>query len=168
MKRYSILVMSIFFFSCGNNKDKESASLEEEIVADSFLIEKPSPVYNPDSKLYIWRSTEDYKKIKNDLVQPSIINADSLIKGLNEYYENVYLEKLKQGGDTLYTIIKNSEYLTQQMGSTGAEMYVADVVLNLTSIPGIKFVNIDMKEGDHAQPGTWSKEDFKNYKEVIQ
>ncbi|MBC7936890.1 MAG: hypothetical protein H7Y86_16205 [Rhizobacter sp.] len=168
MNRYSIFILLILLFSCDNNNDKENATLDAETETGSIVIEKGVPVYNPDSKLYLWRSTDDYKKIKNEQASPAIANTDSLIKGLNEYYENVYLEKVKQSGDTVYAIIKNSEYLTQRMGSTGAEMYIADVVLNLTAINGIRYVKIEMEEGDHAQPGTWSKEDFKTYKEATQ
>jgi hypothetical protein len=51
------------------------------------------------------------------------------------------------------------------MGSTGAEVYVADVVLNLTAVPGIKYVDIQLKEGSHMQPGVWSLEDFTKYTE---
>lgn len=155
-------------FSCNSNKEKEDTPAEEEVVTDSVVTETPTLVYNPDSKLYLWRATADYKKKKNEAAQPAIINADSLIKGLNEYYENVFIEKVKQSNDTIYTAIKDSKYLSQQMGSTGAEMYLADVVLNLTAVPGIKYVKIDMEEGDHAQPGTWSAGNFKNYKAIIQ
>jgi hypothetical protein len=47
-------------------------------------------------------------------------------------------------------------------------MYVADVVLNLTEVPGIKYVSIDLKAGSHMEPGTWSKERFAKYKIVNQ
>jgi hypothetical protein len=168
MTKFSFLALSILLLSCGNDKENKVTDSEEEATVDSIVSENATPEYNPDSKLYIWRSTFDYKKVKNSAASPSIIQADSLIKGLNEFYENVRLEKVKQSGDTLYTIIKESDYLTQQMGTTGAETYLADVILNLTSVPGIRYVKIDMTAGDHMQPGTWSAENFKNYKEVIQ
>jgi hypothetical protein len=168
MKRYSILILSVILFSCNSNKDKKEISNDDEVIADSTGIVTGPPVYNPDSKLYVWRATPDYRKEKNITAPANIINADSLIKGLNEYYENVYLEKIKQGGDTLYTTIKEANFLNSQMGSTGAEMYLADVILNLTTVPGVKYVSIDMEEGDHMKGGTWSADNFKKYKEVIQ
>ncbi len=164
-KRLAILLLIAFLGACNNNKEEKKEE-EEVMVVDSSTTESPVLLYNPNSKLYIWRATPDYTKRKNIEAAPVIINADSLIKGLNEYYENVFLEKVKQSGDTLYTTIKESNYLTQQMGSTGAEVYVADVILNLTAVPGIKYVHIDMKAGDHAQPGTWSADNFKNYKAI--
>ncbi len=168
MKRYIILILSFFLFSCGGNKEKDDNDAGLDANTDSIVNETGTPEDNTDSKLYVWRANPDYTKVKNTAAQASILNADSLIKGLNQHYENIYLEKIKQGGDTLYTVIKNSEYLTQRMGSTGAEIYITDVVLNLTSVPGVKYVKVDMEEGDHAGPGVWSAADFKNYKEVIQ
>ncbi|RYY68892.1 MAG: hypothetical protein EOO13_11070 [Chitinophagaceae bacterium] len=167
IKRFTVLLAATALFSCNSNKEEEMEE-EEIVIEDSSSTETPTLVFNPNSKLYVWRTTADYKKKKNEEALPAIINTDSLIKGLNEYYEDVFLEKVKQGNDTLYTSIKDSKYLTQQMGTTGAEMYLADVVLNLTAVPGIKYVKIDMEAGDHAQPGTWSADNFKNYKQVIQ
>ena len=165
MKRLAVVALATVLFSCNSNKEQE-AEEEDVIIVDSPTIENPTVVYNPNSNLYVWRAKPDYTKKKNLEAQPVIINADSLIKGLNEYYADVFLEKVKQSGDTLYTSIKESNYLTQQMGSTGAEVYLADVILNLTAVPGVKHVHIDMQAGDHAQPGTWSADDFKNYKAI--
>jgi hypothetical protein len=75
-------------FSCNNKKQEEETIVEETPLSDSADMNKP-PEFNPDSKLYIWRSTADYKKEKNEMASPVIMNTDSLIKGLNEYYENV-------------------------------------------------------------------------------
>lgn len=169
MKKFTFLMLAAVWFSCNSKKTAPVVDGEEEIItADSTVSENPTIIYNPDSRLYIWRAGFDYKKRKNETASPAILQVDSLIKGLNEFHENVLLEKVKQSGDTLYTTIKDAEYLTQQMGSTGAETYLADVILNLTAIPGVKYVNIDLKAGDHMNPGTWSADNFKNYKQVIQ
>ena len=167
MKKYIVLCSAIIFFSCNNEKTEDLQVEDDSLLTDSTSMNKP-PSSNPDSKLYVWRASPDYTKYKNEAATPSILQTDSLIKGLNEYYADVYLEKLKQSGDTIYTEIKDSRYLSSQMGSTGAEMYLADVILNLTSVPGVKFVTIKMQEGDHMQPGTWSADNFKKYKQVIQ
>jgi hypothetical protein len=62
----------------------------------------------------------------------------------------------------------NAEYLTQRMGSSGAQAYIASVTFTLTENPQIKRVNFIFEEGDHAMPGTYSRQDFKNYKVVHQ
>ncbi|HRD57083.1 MAG TPA: hypothetical protein PK504_03495 [Ferruginibacter sp.] len=167
MRNLLKLLIVVTIFSCNNNKEK-SPAIVEEIVEDSIEIVEPKIIYNPETTLYIWHATGDYKKIKNpNLPDEGIKSADSLIRGLNEYYADVLLEKVKQSGDTIYTVIKDNNYLGNQMGSTGAEVYLADVILNLTSVPGIQYVRIDMDVANHIAPGTWSAKNFIKYKEAI-
>jgi PBP1b-binding outer membrane lipoprotein LpoB len=166
MKCTTILLLALLMLGCNQTAEKEVTTNELPPQTDTMVVQKEVEVFNPDSKLYIWKATPDYKKIKNTDIPAGLLNADSLIKGLNEQYENIFLEKIKISGDTIYTKIKNASYLTDQMGSTGAEIYVADVVLNLTAVPGIKYVNIDLLEGSHMEPGVWSLDNFKKYTEV--
>jgi hypothetical protein len=165
MKCTISLSLALMLLACNQTAEKENIT-ETETQNDTMVNQTNEPVFNPGSKLYIWKATPDYKKIKNNNMPAGILNADSLIKGLNEQYENILLEKVKISGDTIYTTIKNASYLTDQMGSTGAEMYVADVVLNLTAVPGLKYVNIDLQEGSHMEPGVWSLDNFKKYTEL--
>lgn len=165
MKKYLFPFLVCFVASCATKEEKQETEAIITEPVDTVVSETPVKIYNPNTQLYVWRATPDYEKQKNPVLATPSLPVDSLIKGLNEYYENVFLEKVKQGGDTLYTVIKESEYLTQRMGSTGSEIYMADVVLNLTSVPGIKYVKIDFEEGDHAQPGVWTAANFKSYKE---
>ena len=62
----------------------------------------------------------------------------------------------------------NAEYLTQRMGSSGAQAYLASVTFTLTENPQIKKVKFIFEEGDHAMPGTYTRQDFKNYKIAAQ
>lgn len=166
MKNIILLAVITAIISCNGNKDKETnISPKIEEAADSSTTMQSNTIIE-ESKLYIWKADYDYTKIQNSSIQPSQINADSLIKGLNGLYENVLLQKEKISGDTIYTYITNSEYLTNQMGSTGAEVYIADAVLNLAEVPGVKYVSIKMKEGSHAQSGVWTKQNFEKYKTV--
>ena len=58
----------------------------------------------------------------------------------------------------------NADYLTEKMGSSGAQAYLASVTFTLTEDPKIKKVNFFFEEGDHAMPGTYTRKDFANYK----
>lgn len=60
----------------------------------------------------------------------------------------------------------NAEYLTQRMGSSGAQAYLASVTFTLTENPQVKKVKFIFEEGDNAMPGTYTRKDFKNYKIV--
>jgi len=59
----------------------------------------------------------------------------------------------------------NATHLTQRMGSTGAEVFLAVTTFTLTEYDNIKFVNLIFEEGDHAAPGLYSREQFlRNWK----
>lgn len=163
MKNIIYIGLLLFFSACTQQEDKEVAPETVETVVEPT---DSSQVVKPENKLYVWKTEFDYTRRKNPDLNIAFVNADSLIKGLNQLYEHIYLQKDKLSNDTLYTFIKDSEFLSNGMGSTGAEVYVADVVMNLTEVPGIKYVHIDMEEGSHMQPGTWSRTNFARYKVV--
>ena len=155
MRPYFILFA--FLLSC--NSAETDTTIEEVESTDS------SVTYAPE-KLYIWSVDSDSMiKIKNPVLKPEYYNVDTIIKGLNFQYPEIQLKKIKQGNDTLYLAIDDAEYLTQRMGSTGPVFYMANVYFNFTSIPGVNYVNVDFKEGDHAVPGILTAEDYKNYKQ---
>jgi spore germination protein GerM len=62
--------------------------------------------------------------------------------------------------------IINAEQVTQSMGSSGAQDYLASVTYSLTENRQIKKVNFIFEEGDHAVPGIYTRESFANYKIV--
>ncbi len=166
MKYNTALLFLLLLAGCAQNNEKEESPRDQVLKEDTLMQDNTNAGDDPDSKLLIWKVTPDYQKIRNASASPLVQNADTLIKGLNQLYENVFLEKIKTSGDTIYTVIKDAAYLTEQMGTTGAEIYLADLVLNLTAVAGIKYVNLDLAEGSHMQPGVWSPDNFKKYKEI--
>lgn len=162
MKNISVFFLLLLaIVACNNSQETPSAKEDNTLpAADSNL------ALQPEIELYIWKVNAENCRQKNPAYTPALLQVDTLIKGINQMHEGVLLQKIKQGHDTLYTVIPHSGHLTEEMGSTGAELYVADVVLNLTELPGVKYVHIQMEEGSHAQTGTWQKEDFAHYKIV--
>jgi hypothetical protein len=62
--------------------------------------------------------------------------------------------------DTIIIKILNDEYLTEQMGTFGAECYMAETIYTLTESDLIKFVRFEMDYGTHASPGLYSRKDY--------
>jgi hypothetical protein len=100
---------------------------------------------------------------KNAEFVSSNLQVDSIIKGLNYRFRDIPIEKVKLSGDTLYAKISNSKYLSEEAGSTGAAAYVAEVVVNITSVADINYVNLGFKKGDHATPGVYAKKDYQKF-----
>jgi hypothetical protein len=156
---FSLLVLFVLF-SCGNNKADEPATTKDSatvMAADYF----------------IWQSTLNDSTGKLELVAVEPLPPDSLqlnqvVERINRtnvetnFTSKVRLVFIKSSGDTAYLKIPDATYLTQQMGSTGPRLFLSGLVYTLTSLPGINYVNLDFEEGDHAAPGTYSRESFKD------
>lgn len=169
-KQFVSLFCLVLFFSCGNRgsqpaADADSIADNKAAVTDTATGSASSPA--DESQYWIWQADANKKtKNKNPQIDSSYYNVDTLLAGLNGKYPRIKLEKSRIGHDTLYAAIRDADYLTEQMGSTGAEQYIADAVLNLTAVPEIRFVRIDFEEGSHASPDVWSRDSFAGYKEV--
>src|SRR5215218_1824135 len=163
---FSILLLASFF-SCNNNSNNTTVNDSTDIVELPDDSSEADIIELGKEDFYVWKVDNDKKTIKrNPLITTPYLNTDTLIIGLNEMYPQIKLEKLKQSNDTLYTQIKDADYLTEQMGSAGSEAYFAQAVLNLTAAKGINFVRIDFEMGSHAMPDVWGKNSFKDYKVV--
>ena len=158
--------------SCQTNTIKSDQvttdSIKQTVLADTTAVILPKDTLNNLRPIpFVWLVDFDKKtKTKNPKFKQAYLNVDTLINGLNQIHPNIILDKIKISGDTLFTEIKDSEYLGEQIGSYGAFAYIADVVINLTSVKNINFVKIDFEDGSHISPGTWSKKEYGNYKEV--
>lgn len=143
---YGILLLLV---SCGSNQTEESD------VNNNNLSEQQSWQASLDD------SSGNIVLNRNGAPLPDTLSIEAIKTFLNSRYPNIQLQVLRQSGDTLYVQIPEATYLTQQMGSTGPEMYFGEAVYNLTEIPGIRFINFALAEGDHAGPDTYNRDSFK-------
>lgn len=151
----------LIFISCNNEVETEKESVEDTIMTDEISL------FPPDRLPWI----SDFDTSKNEFylkqqrtVSPDSLTATALLNDLNAAWENVKLVLVKTSNDTLYVSIPDSEFLGQQMGSAGAQAYMASTTYNLTELKGIKYVNYNMQAGDHVSPGTFSRKSFENYR----
>ena len=118
-----------------------------------------------------WKSELNDTTGTLEMIKLRPINSDSLnfksiivfLNGKNSKpTDNNHLVFKKISNDTLYLKINNTNSHTQKMGTTGAMLYLAKVIYNLTELNNIKYVNMDFEAGDHASPGKFSRESFVN------
>jgi Sporulation and spore germination len=153
MKFFSLFVFTSLLLAACNNKADQPA-IEEDST------NTPAAVYSWQSVLNDSTGRLEMKKV--EAVGPDSLSPAAVIKYLNTTNSNVQLVFVKIAGDTAYLKIPDPMYLTQQMGSTGPTLYLSQVIYNLTEIPGVKYVNLDFEEGDHASPGTYNRDSFKD------
>ncbi len=59
--------------------------------------------------------------------------------------------------------IINAGYLTERMGTSGAQNYLAATTYSLTETPGVRGVDFIFPAGEHAAPGVYTRASFPDY-----
>jgi anionic cell wall polymer biosynthesis LytR-Cps2A-Psr (LCP) family protein len=149
-KVIAALVILIILISCGSNKSDQPIT-ENDSVTDIYLWR--ADLNDSSGRLEM---KKEVSGIDDSLTVPDLFNY------LDSANTNIKLDFIKISGDTIYAKIDDATYLTQQMGTTGAMQYMARTVYNLTELPGIHYVNLNFEEGDHAAPGVFNRDSFKN------
>jgi len=158
-KLYFLLLPALLYSCNTKQKDQEATipnTVNKIIAADSASSLKDAH--------YFWAVDEENPKgilmKKTRPVSVDSLTASSMLGLFNSIYPEIPLLLLKTSGDTIFIKINKSNYLTKQIGSTGAEAYLAELTYNLTEVNGINYVNLLFKKGDHAGPGTYARTDF--------
>jgi len=166
IKLLVIVFVCCVIFSCNSNENK-TEEVQEETVKDTLSASSDS-LRTVINHPMIWTVNEE-KTGKEKLSKPEGIKLDTfssvhLVQLINSNFPDIHLDLVKISSDTVYVKIPDSKKLTEEMGSTGAEEYMASATYTLTELKNIKYVNFAMKEGDHAGPGVFTREDFKRLK----
>jgi hypothetical protein len=147
----AILLTGFVFVSCNNAGNENNSE-------DSGTIQQQGPVAPTDS-IISWQfdSNTDVpvkagKKYFNNLTPEELVSFASS--------EKVKLDLVKISHDTIFVAIKDSEELSQRMGTTGARAFLSVATYTLTELKGIHYVDFDFIEGDHAVPGTYNRGEF--------
>ena len=134
-----------------------------------YELNKCEKYYDPDSveisKLY-WHSEFD-KELNTEYLEKGEIldllskSPNELIEILNRRPAKCKVEYQDLVGDTLTIRVINDEVLTEQMGTTGADCYMAETIYTLTENDLIKYIRFEMDFGSHASPGLYCRNDYK-------
>ena len=81
----------------------------------------------------------------------------------NPEYESPGLALEGMDGDTAVVSLAQANVVTEQMGSTGAQCYLAGVTFSLTSFEAVDHVRFKFKEGSHGAPGRYDRADFSSF-----
>jgi len=154
------------------------------LIAVTMHLKKNS--YVADEQNYVWRAEYDSegaaRLIRGKKIQDIGAEMNKLISALNRSVEKSELSRLtgdhvqsefpkitlqKTGPPTVVVEIANDKYLSESMGSSGAQDYLAIATYTLTESPGIRSVEFVFSAGEHAMPGVYSRESFSGYTIVM-
>ena len=160
------LLIVAFFYSCNSNDDKKTEVTEEEVITDtsSSVSSASDSMHTVINRSLIWtvdqQNPGEEKLKKPEAAMPESLSSAQLIEALNNNFPEIHLDFLKVSHDTMYVDIPDSKRLSRELGSTGAENYMASATYTLTELKNVKFVNFKFAPGEHAEPGTYSRDDF--------
>jgi hypothetical protein len=150
------------------------------LIAVTMLLKKNS--YVADEQQYVWRAEYDSegaaRLVRGKRIQDIRTEMSKLISALNRSMEKSELSSaigdrdlsvfpkitLRKTAPPLVVVeIVNDKYLSEGMGSSGAQDYLALVTYTLTESPGVRSVEFVFQPGEHAMPGVYSRESFSGY-----
>ena len=158
----------LIILGCTDTKQAKPAldeAAKETVMDDS---NESSFVYNESEAIWgfvIDTVTGDEKLTQLKPVEKEVLTGEMIEKIINKTWPRVQVKFLRTSNDTAFITIPESEVLTQQMGSAGAESFMVSTVYSFTEIKGIKFVSFEFEMGDHASPGVYNRNswDANNY-----
>jgi hypothetical protein len=154
------VLVSVILVSCNRKQPDTSLPLPAPVAITQTV---DSAAAKGDSHFF-WAADLDLEDGLNMkklfAISNDSLSLENMINRLNEEYPEIRIRYKLVSHDTLFLKIDRSNYLTQQMGSTGAEAYLAAVTYNMTELEGISAVDINFKMGEHAEPGVYTRTDF--------
>lgn len=167
MKKIKLLISAFFccaIFSCHSN-DQEKVTQEEiqdSTVSAGISSDSAKTIINQSMIWTVDDENPEKEQLKKPLnAIPDTFSTAHVIQLINENFPGIQMELIKVSNDTVYVKIPDDKRLTQEIGNTGAENYMASATFTLTELKHIKYVNFALQPGDHAEPGVFSREDFK-------
>lgn len=160
---------SIFFFvgigfcilsACTSDTSKLE---EEEMAKESAALSDLGKTLVVPWNVELNDSTKLMEIRKNPEASMFNLEPVDMVDAINFKYPQIKLEWLKREGKRAFVKIEDARYLTSESGTEGAMAYLAEVTFSLTEFKGIEEVDFAFQEGDHARPGLYTREDFKNF-----
>ena len=143
---------------------KQAVEVDKEIDSAFNLLEKSTARnygHQPIWSIGFDERTGDLIPIQTRKVLSDTLTFEKLrLDLLLSYPEVGVLRLMNQRGDTLYVEVSNGSYLTQQMGTTGAQEFLMAATYTLTELEEVGYVKLIFEEGDHAQPGVYSRKSW--------
>lgn len=168
LKLFLIFAIAFFFGACNSNQDDTVKTPPEVETSDTVTTiennaDSMKTIVNRSMIWSVQPEGANNEKLKApDSVQLKTYSYSNLINLLNQNYPEIQMIFKKISHDTIYVKIPDSKNLTNGIGDTGAQNFLASATFTLTELPNIHFVNIEMKSGDHAEQGVYSRNDFKS------
>ncbi len=159
IKREFYWIMAVVFLISCQSEPSKTGEETTPVVDTKVLAKKLVLPWN----VVINDSTHFMEIRKDPASDMTNLGPKDVIDALNLKHPQIKLAWVKQTGSKAFIKIIDASYLTQQSGTLGAQAYLAEVTYSLTELQGIAAVDFSFDEGDHAIPGTYTRDDFADF-----
>lgn len=168
--KYLTLAMLIFAAACTRDTSQSEETADSTAMADRPLSGDSTASVPEDPGIqplpYIVQYDQQTGKFnidKNPAAETVAYTAEALANALNHKYAEIQLRVGDRRNDTLDLYIDSSFYLTQSIGSAGANNYLAEATFAFTELDSVEVVNFNFEPGDHAMPGPYTRRFFDGF-----
>lgn|SRR5690606_18999847 len=158
--RRGLSVIALISLSCQNESRNSASEVMQEDPAAEIAADAGAPLPALPYVALFNEESEQLEAEKNTDFDRTSLTVDALTLALRTNYPEIALEVDHVANDTLFVKIADARYLTQQMGSSGAQVYIMEATYAYTELPDIEVVHFDFAEGDHAVPGDYTRRSF--------
>ena len=149
-------------FGCVNSPKEttDDKSIDKKIDYEKL---ENTLVYNSNDAIWAYdfdSILKDFRPIKLRKIINDTLTAEEIERIVNRTWPKIQIKYVKSKNDTVFVVIPESEVLTQQMGTTGADQFMISTTYSFTELIGIKYVSYDFEFGDHANPGVYDRQSW--------
>lgn len=146
--------------ACVEERPASSQNQKGSEPSDSDSVSALSRSRPEDRRVGVWAPDDQAMHIRFvEAVETSHVRE--LVDAFNHRFAPSFglrLQLQSVEGTTVHVGVSDDRRLTEQMGTTGSQMYVASLTYTLTSLAPIDRVYLDVEEGSHAQPGAYTRQ----------
>ncbi len=158
----TICYFGIFLFLMACNTSTQDVKILDEDIKKVEDISPKENVLVLDSTDALWSYSFNAQNGGIELTRmrqwdSNTLTGEILERIINKSWPKVQIKFNGISNDTVFILIPDSEALTQQMGSSGAEAFMVTTTYSFTELKGIKYVSFNFVEGDHSVPGTYNR-----------
>ena len=164
------LALLLLMAACSNDRSQTQDEADSSAMADQGMVADSAALAPTEAGIqplpYIVQYDDNTGKFnidRNPAAETVVYTAEAVADALNHKYAEIQLRVGERRQDTLDLHIDSSFYLTQSIGSAGANNYLAEATFAFTTIDSVKVVNFKFEPGDHAMPGPYTRRFFDDF-----
>ena len=138
-----IFILGFILIIIGCSETKQAKPALDETEKETVMAESNESTFVYNESEAIWgividtfTGNEELKQLKP--VEKDALTGEMMEKIVNKTWPRVQIKFTGTSNDTAFVSIPDSQVLTQQMGSAGAESFMVSTVYSFTEINGIK------------------------------